>query len=286
MKKQLMLAASMLFCGIVALAQPQASGAPVRLAAAPQGLMAPIWSPDGSKIAATGDNYTGIVVMNADGTQALSITTAEGAGYKMTWTPDGKEIIGRTNIRENNRVLHEIKAWSVDGSATRVIRAKARNNASPTLRAAGLSKSGAGVYEIMTTDPAGAASRIAALSDFAREVVINPALSPDGSRVAFQIPGKGMWIINSDGTGLKSLGKGSNPSWLPDSKNLVYTVVSDNGRNYTGSVVYGLNVESGNTSVVLSSSNLIPVTPAVSPDGKKVVFQNAADASLYIINLK
>lgn len=286
MKKHLLLALTLLLSGATAFAQPKAAGAPTRLLSAPQGLMAPVWSPDGTRIAATGDNYTGIIVMNADGSNAQAITNAAGAGYKMTWTADGKEIVGRTNVYENQRVLHELKAWKADGTAVRTLRAKARTNAAPTMKAAGLSKKSNGVYDIMTADPATACSQIDALNAFGNKVVINPALSPDGSKVAFQIGGAGMWVMNTDGTGLKSLGQGSNPSWMPDSRNIVYTIVKDNGATYTASTIYGMDTTTGNTSVVVSQSNLIPVTAAVSPDGKKVVFRNVADESLYIVNLK
>ena len=286
MKKHLIVALAAALCGVMASAQPRSAGAPVRLVAAPQGMMAPVWSPDGSKIAATGLNYTGIVVMNADGSAARSITDAAGAGYKMTWSPDGKEVVGRTNIYENNRLMHELKAWRADGSNARVLRAKFRGNVAPTLRAAGLNKKSAGVYDVMTSAPASAAQQIPALAKYRGEVIINPALSPDGTKVAFQIPGHGMWVINSDGTGLKSLGKGSNPSWMPDSRSIVYTVVSDNGHSYTASTLYGLDVVNGNGSVLVSANGLIPVTPAVSPDGRKVVFGDATDGSLYIVNLK
>lgn len=286
MKKQFLLALTLLVCGATAVAQPRGAGVPTRLLQAPQGLMAPVWSPDGTRIAATGDNYTGIIVMNADGSEAVTVTDAPGAGYKMSWTADGKEIVGRTNIYENARIYHEMKAWSADGRADRVLRAKHRTTAAPTMRAAGLSKKSNGVYDIMTSDPAKAASQIDALNGYADKVVINPALSPDGTKVAFQIGGAGMWVINSDGSGLKSLGKGSNPSWMPDSRSIVYTVVTDDGERYTGSTLYGLDTENGNSSVIVSQDGLIPVTPAVSPDGTRVVFQNVTDASLYIVNIK
>ena len=37
---------------------------------------------------------------------------------------------------------------------------------------------------------------------------------------------------------------------------------------------------------LVGGSDIIPLTPAVSPDGKKVAFENAADAAIYVISLK
>ena len=142
------------------------------------------------------------------------------------------------------------------------------------------------VYEIMVNNPAKATSQIASLKDYAGKMIINPAISPDGNKVAFQIPGHGMWICNSDGSNLKSLGKGSNPQWLSDNESLIYTVVTDDGTNFTASDIYSININSNSKYLLTGNTSLIPLTPSVSPDGKKVIFENAIDASIYIINLK
>lgn len=281
MKKQLLMAmAVVLTAGMQIFAADLTASRPAKLASSASGLMAPVWSPDGSKIAASGNNYTGIYVINADGTNARVVTTAEGAGYKMAWSADGREIIGRTNLREGIRVMHEIKAWNVESSASRVITPKSRTNALPGTSAK------SSVFATMNNDAAGAASQIPALARFAGKTVINPALSPDGSKIAFQIVGNGMWLINADGTGLRSLGVGSHPSWMPDNATVVYTIVKDNGSAFTGSTVMALNTANGRNTTLVADNSLIPLTPAVSPDGKKIVFENAVDAALYVVTLK
>ena len=114
-----------------------------------------------------------------------------------------------------------------------------------------------------------------------------PVWSPDGSKIA--VTGDnytGIMVANADGTGLRSLGLGSNPSWLPDNESIVYTVVKDNGQVYTSSTMLAMNVVSGESVTLTSRTDMIPLTPAVSPDGTKVAFQNAADQSIYVVTLK
>ena len=289
MRRNLILAITLCLCGTSLFAQPRSASKPLKLIEHTNGLMAPQWSPDGSRIAVTADNYTGILVANADGSNLKCVTNESGAGYKMKWSADGTQILGRTNIVENNRVLHEVKAWNVNTGKAELILPKSRNlagtptwksiNVKPTLEASG-------VYELMVNDPAKATSQIAALKQFKGKIVINPSLSHDGKKVAFQIPGQGMWVCNNDGAELKSLGKGSNPQWLPDNESIIYTLVSDNGSNFTASDIYSMNINSGKKYLSTQNTGLIPLTPSVSPDGQKVAFENAIDASIYVINLK
>ena len=282
MKKNFILAMAMIVgSSAVMLASGLTASQPQKFATSPNGFMAPVWSPDGSKIAAAGPNYTGIYVFEADGSHARQLTDAQGAGYKMAWSENGAEVIGRTNVREGMRVLHEIKAWNVATGKNRVVAQKARTNATP-----GSFKSTNSIYKTMVEQAGDATATIPALARFKGQVVINPALSPDGSKIAFQIPGRCMWLVNADGSCLKELGKGSHPVWMPDSKTIIFTVVEDDGNNFTASTVFSMDINSQKAEVLVASNNLIPLTPAVSPDGSKMIFENAKDASLYIVNLK
>lgn len=284
MKKTLLLGIAALLCGSIAIAQPRSASAPQLLLSTPTGLMAPVWSPDGKHIAASGLNYSGIYVAQADGSSLQMVTDAPGAGYKMVWNGNNA-IVGRTNIVENGRVMHEMYSWTLSGTATRVA-AKGRNVQAPSLRAAGMAKGQAGIYDMMVADPSHVAATVGALADFEGQIIINPALSPDGSRIAFQVPGKGMWVIGADGSNLRSIGAGSHPAWLPDNATIVYTVVKDNGSEFTSSAIYAKNIDNGKSMTISDSSTILPLSPAVSPDGYKVAFENARDNAIYVITLK
>lgn len=283
MKHFTLLGLALMLCGGIAVAQPRSASAPQKLLSSPTGYMAPVWSPDGSMIAVTGDNYTGIMVAKADGSAIRTVSTEPGAGYKMMW--DGTDrIIGRTNVNRGALVYHEMRAWNVTDGASEVLVPLSRNAQAPTRRAAGLRKDSANIYELMMSQPAEVASQVGALNQFAGKILINPALSPDGNRIAFQVPGQGMWVINIDGSGLRQIGAGSHPAWLNDNATIVYTIVKDNGQEFTSSTLFALNIDNG-TSITLTRSDIMPLTPAVSPDGTKVAFENASDKAIYVITL-
>lgn len=288
MKKQFLISLAICLSGS-ALAQPIGSSEPQLLIKAEQGLMAPVWSPKGDKIAVTTNGYYGILVANADGSNLKQLTDEAGAGYKMSWNAEGTQILGRTNVMDGCFVLHEVKTWDATTGSEQTIVAKTRNIAgTPTWGNLKAKKSAAqaSIYETMVSDPVNATSRIAALSEFAGKMVINPALSPDASTIAFQIPGKGIYTINADGSNLKFAIKANHPAWLPDSKSFVATITTYNGEVITSSDIYAVNVATGNTTNLTTNTELIPMHPTVSPDGARVAFENVKDAAIYVINLK
>ena len=274
-----------------ALALPKGATAPRLLVKSHSALMAPVWSPDGSRIAVTTDNFTGILVADHDGKNLRAVTNDAGAGYKMAWTPDGSQILGRTNIVERGLVLHEVKAYDVATAKSTTLVTKSRFDGTPSSAQAKTLKTvralkPVSVFERMLNNPAEVASSVAGLRQFKGEVVINPALSPDGSRIAFQIAGKGIFVCDANGNNVVNLCKGSHPAWLNDNRTIVMTVVSDDGMRFTASTLYAIDVVNGSKVALVNKSNIIPRTPAVAPDGKTIAFQNANDFAIYTVTLK
>lgn len=279
MKKFLLFAMTLWFtCGSL-MAQPTSFGNPQLLIKASHGLMAPVWSPDGAKIAVTGDNFIGIYVANADGSDLKQVSNATGAGYKMTWS-DNQNIVSMPYTMVDNRRMTRIESVNVKNMAI-TQKAPAERNFKPS--SALMRKTS--VLQTMIDQPLNATSIIASLNNYAGKMILNPALSPDGSKIAFQIVGNGLFVCNSDGSNPVSLGKGSHPAWLPDNVNLMTTRIEDNGDVFTKSDIYCVNTLTGNAFSITPNTQAIPVTIAVSPDGSKVAFDNDIDGCIYVINL-
>jgi Tol biopolymer transport system component len=138
----------------------------------------------------------------------------------------------------------------------------------------------------MMNDPVGAMTKIASLKDLGGRLVLNPSLSPDGKKVAFQVYGKGMYVCNIDGSALKSIGLGVYPTWLPDNECVVFNRTTDDGSRLTASQLIAMNVNTGKTVTLVANSDIIPLKSTVSPDGKKIAFENVADEAIYVVNLK
>lgn len=278
MKRKLIIAAALLLsCGSL-LAQPKSWSEPQLFIKSSQGLMAPTWSPDGSRLAVTGDNYIGIWVADADGSNLKQVSEAPGAGYKMRWADEQEIISIPYDIVEGKRMTRVEKVNASTGKVSEV---------APPLRAFKRStvENATNAYQTMLDEPQNATSKIEGFSEYAGKWVINPALSPDGTKIAFQIVSKGLFVCNADGSGLIELGKGSHASWLPDSRNLMMTRIIDDGHRFTSSDIYCVDSTNGKAVNITPNSDVIPVTIAVSPDGSKVAFDNDTDGAIYIINL-
>ncbi|MBR1803391.1 MAG: PD40 domain-containing protein [Muribaculaceae bacterium] len=277
--KLLLTAALLLSCGSMLAQRPSSFSEPRLLLKADAGLMAPVWSPDGSQIAVTGDNFTGIFVANADGSAFRQVSDANGAGYKMTWN-SANEIVSTPWTMVDQRRMTRVERVNVATGSITSMAAPERN-----FKRSRVMNGANSLLQIMVDDPINATRRIASLNAFEGKMVLNPTLSPDGKKIAFQIVGKGLMVCNTDGSDLKALGRGSHPCWMPDSHYIMAARIADNGDVFTQSDIFCIDTTTGAASCITPSTDAIPVTLAVSPDGKHIAFDNDTDGAIYVIDL-
>lgn len=279
MKKSLLLFSAIMLSAGSLMAQSRANGEPRLLIKSAQSLMAPVWSPDGSKIAVTGDNFIGIWVANADGSNLNQVSEALGAGYKMNWQ-DAQTIVSTPYTVENGLRMVRIENVNVETAEI--------SEVAPAQRGFRPSKvmKNVNLLRIMCDQPAEATHLIPSLEQYAGKMVLNPALSPDGKKIAFQIVSYGLFVCDVDGANLKSFGKGAYPSWAPNSRDLMFARIQDNGERFTASDLFSVNTETGVEENLTPNSDVIPITLSVSPDGSKVAFDNDVDGNIYVVDLK
>lgn len=110
---------------------------------------------------------------------------------------------------------------------------------------------------------------------------LQPEVSPDGSKIVYlQKSGKGMaiWICDLDGKNAKSItdpGRNLTPSWLPDSKHIVWMNFKAGKDPAENSQLLIMDTETMESKRLFSDPqqiNFSNAMPVVSPDGKKVAF--------------
>jgi tol-pal system beta propeller repeat protein TolB len=115
----------------------------------------------------------------------------------------------------------------------------------------------------------------------------DPSWSPDGSQIAFgrKLPdgASGIFVVNSDGTGLRPLtsdpAPATQPEWSPDGKRIAFTTERDGN-----SEVYVMNADGGHP-VNLSGNQAKDSGPTWSPDGKRIAYTSNRDGKpeVYVV---
>ena len=271
----------------------------------------PQWSPDGTKIYASGPNGE-IVVMNADGTNPQALNAGDGLERRFEISPDGKQILFEykgalwlmNSDGSNQREIVPAKAfqgiWSPDG--TRIAY-------------------GTGDLWIMNADGSGKTKLV--------EYAVPESFSPDGLNILYSSVENnvdGILSIKLDGTGKNFIVPGvalDGVEFSPDGSKIYYEgdilysfdLQSKTETKLTGSIssfslspdgsmiTYAYRLEEEDTAAttvadiwvmnsdgtgkvqVTNTPDIFEASPRWSPDGKKIVFSEESSSDLYVATI-
>ncbi len=271
-------------------------------------LFNPRVSPDGKAVAFTVEGYGGIYLKNQDN-EITQLTADPASGFGYSWLSDNSGIVARAAkftgpVRENQVVIYTL----VDKGRTLLSALSSKKTILPGVSTGGDPWLVDG-NSIMTYNPATKTSsasaprgtvafiesdKISVMTPSGKRVIepvkgqrcINASISPDGAKVAFEILGGNLFVINSDGTGLVDLGRGYRASWAPDSRSITFMITEDDGHKITSSDIWMINPDGTGKTRVTGNSNNIELDPSFSSDGKFIYFSDINDASIRRVSVE
>lgn len=274
--------------------------------------MNPVFSPDGSKIAFTKSGYVGLYIFNLSDGSISQISDEPAAGYGYKWSSDSKNILSRVTRYEGPRGYVSLKIFDVaTGKSVQVTDETTNMPYLPQWSASNdkvllPQKEGIKIFQsgkepailerqnevvvytnydkIIVENISNA--EVNTIEPIKGEKYLNVIASPDGSKIAFEVYGGNLYVMNSNGTNLIDLDVGYNPVWTPDSKSLVYMITEDDGHTYTASDIFMINTDGTNKRNLTNTDDSIEMNPSISPDGKTIAYEVFDEGAIYLLNIE
>lgn len=273
------------------------------------GFMQPKWSPDGTQIAFTSINYRGLWVADSSGNNIRQLSDEPAAGFDFRWSPSSDQIVTRVARFENflrfnalellditvrskkmltpfTRQLPGVPQWLNDGVVSYY---DGQKLASLQIKEGRTNKTGRILVFVKDGNIAvykPGSDQIILQDPLKRDGYLNVVLSPDQKKIAFEIMGGNMYVMDITGTNIIDLGRGYRPQWSPDSRFILYMLTEDNGHNYTASDIYVIDIFNKEKQNITLTDDKIEMNPNWSPDGRTIVYDEFIEGNIYKLELE
>ncbi len=255
----------------------------------------PTWSPDGKKIAfvvGSGATGTSIQARDAAGTQTVLATAAPGTRVNSpSYSPDGTRVAYlQFGSNKSNLMVNQAKVAATDDAfpffpqwlSNDQLLYTADGKIRTTVVSTGATSEIPFEVRFTLDRPSYKHKRFDLDSDDARQVlgIVAPALSPDGRRVAFGALNQ-IWVMEI-GRRPQAITSGlyykTDPAWSRDGTRIAYA--SDkNGKTMD---LYVLDLSTGAERRVTALDGSAEVSPAWSPDGRFLAYQDQNGATFTV----
>lgn len=258
----------------------------------------PVLSPDGSKMAYTAADFTGLKVYDFTTGRSQTISFASGAGFDPVFSADGTALYYRPQTVIDGLKHRSLTEYNLDQKSERQLIAPTRDLKRPAAITGGMAVfAGSKLFKSVGAHITGlyvysvAQEGTIVVCDGRQSRVLRPygsqvrsylwtTLSPDGTRIATYAIGKGVVILDLNGKVLAELGDFDAPVWY-DNDFIAAARTTDDGHQYTSSQVVLLDCDSHRVHN-LTDPDEMGMNPSAAAG--KIVY-NTPDGKLFMLEL-
>ncbi len=277
-----------------------------------QYFMNPRWSPDVSKLAFTEMRYQGLWVMNNDGSGVRQLSDEAAAGFGFEWSSDSQALLSRVAKFEDKFRYNAVKLFDLTTNESKLLTDyrtfmpglphwSASND-----KAYMFNRDQIEVFDTGKASPVSANANAQAPIHFLKEgriaignlataqyqifaplpeqEYLNLVLSPNRTKIAFEVKGGNLHVMNIDGTGLVDLGPGNRPQWSPDSEYLVYMIAGDDGHQFLASDIYVIKVDGSEKTNLTNTDDQMEMNPSWGA-GNRIAFDVMDEGVIYVMEI-
>jgi len=101
---------------------------------------------------------------------------------------------------------------------------------------------------------------------------LDPVLSSDGSKIAFQIEGGNLQVYELHNFQLHDLGMGSSPRWSPNGEDIVYQLTIEDGQRLISSEIYLIKFDGTDKLQLTDTRYVHEMRPSFYPKGNRIIY--------------
>lgn len=240
----------------------------------------PVLSPDGTTLLFSTDDHTGLKALSLSTGAVTVIDTEAAAGFNPVFSTDGKKVFYRTSQLNDKLMERDVRSFNTATGTSERMQAPGRADVNMQAEAGNADYAYAD-YKNIVFSINGEQRTISPLAD--AHSYLWASLSPDGSKLLFTEPFKGVFVANADGTDARRIApRGDFASWA--GRDIVVFVVShDDGYMITDSKLVAIDLRDDLQAEITGADTLVSSVTAAA-DG--TVVYSTLDGALYKLTLK
>ena len=235
-------------------------------------------SPAGDYVLLTSGSNKGLQCYDMASQTLTTITEADGAGYNVQVSQDGKEVVYReTSFDRNNLRQNKIIRMNMSNQRQNVV---ARGQRDMKLMATSDNLTTVTIADRKIVLKHNGLSTTLAPNGM-NESYLWPSVSPDGKKICYYVAGKGCFVANIDGSNPQFIARDCRAAKWYNNNTIVAMADEDDGHFTTASaiVAYSLNGQKQ----VLTSNKMIAMYPYTAEN--MIVF-STLKGETYMLNVK